>query len=99
MQLLDLHRGVRRQRQAGFPKHPSLRLSRVRRAAVEAEPGFRLEERTAPVEEIDNPKRSIEQVDRDFAPCGKAQELPLDRFLFCSDAHGSSRLAAGARSS
>src|SRR5438477_9853939 len=82
MQVLDLRHDVRRQRQARLEECAASRVSCVRRTAVEAKPGFRLEQLTVAVDEIRDPERSIEQIDRHLSPCGKPQQLSLNPHAF-----------------
>ena len=82
MQSLDLRHDVAGQRHSRLAKHPALRLARVHRAAVEAEPGFRLEELAVAVDEVRHPERSVKEIDRNLPTRGKPQQLSLDPHAF-----------------
>jgi len=79
MQALDSRGELPGQRHCGLENHPASRMRREWRAAVEAEPGDRVDKLSITVDEIRDPERVLAQVDRHFAPLAPTQKLALNR--------------------
>ena len=74
MQALDLLGDFGRQRKRRLEQHPAASAPRQRRAAIEAKPRRRLDELTAAVDEVGNPKPPIAQIDRDLPSFAETQD-------------------------
>jgi len=79
MQGLDSDCELGGQRHGGLEDHPASRIRREWRAAVEAEPGDRVDKLSITVDEIGDPERILAQVDRHFTPLAPTQKLALNR--------------------
>ena len=78
MQIFDSGNELRGERHRGFKDHPAPGMPCSGRATVEAEPGGGVDKLPLTVDEVRHPECILTQIDRNFTPLAKTQELALN---------------------